>query len=240
MPLDRHVFDCWTSRRRRPRTREHAAFVCARNRPRRRCGRTRRLLCRRSNSSSFMTIRWSARRTATVDVDGDASFEALRRLDAGAGERIPTLDEVTRTRGRPRRVNVELKGDGTAAPVARVSNGTSERRNSGLILRSRRTRAVSVANRRTRSSRRCFIEQSLQMFEIAVALGRGRSTCRSASRRRRLLSEIANSGYRSLVYTDQRNAIARALRESRRRRRHLYRFPGSHAGSALASRRLIE
>jgi glycerophosphoryl diester phosphodiesterase len=48
----------------------------------------------------------------------DRTFAELRALDAGRGERIPTLDEVLdAVRGRAELV-VELKGAETAAPVA--------------------------------------------------------------------------------------------------------------------------
>ena len=49
----------------------------------------------------------------------DTRFDALRALDAGDGERVPTLEEVAvRVLGRATLV-VELKGDGTAGAVAR-------------------------------------------------------------------------------------------------------------------------
>jgi len=48
----------------------------------------------------------------------DHSFDALRSLDAGNGERIPTLNEVFETIDRRAGVNIELKGSGTAQPVA--------------------------------------------------------------------------------------------------------------------------
>ena len=44
-------------------------------------------------------------------------FEFLRTLDAGKGERIPTLREVFATVDRRAFINVELKGRHTAAPV---------------------------------------------------------------------------------------------------------------------------
>ena len=44
-------------------------------------------------------------------------FEFLRTLDAGKGERIPTLREVFETVDRRAFINVELKGRRTAAPV---------------------------------------------------------------------------------------------------------------------------
>ena len=45
------------------------------------------------------------------------SFAELRVLDAGLGERIPTLQEVFDTVNRRAVINVELKGPDTAAPV---------------------------------------------------------------------------------------------------------------------------
>lgn len=45
------------------------------------------------------------------------SFEYLRSLDAGNGERIPTLQEVFDVVGRRALINVELKGPHTAEPV---------------------------------------------------------------------------------------------------------------------------
>lgn len=44
-------------------------------------------------------------------------FDELRKLDAGKGERIPTLPEVLNLVARRVWVNIELKGHGTAKPV---------------------------------------------------------------------------------------------------------------------------
>jgi glycerophosphoryl diester phosphodiesterase len=46
------------------------------------------------------------------------SFAYLRSLDAGSGERIPTLKEIFAAVDRRAVINVELKGPHTAAPVA--------------------------------------------------------------------------------------------------------------------------
>jgi glycerophosphoryl diester phosphodiesterase len=46
------------------------------------------------------------------------SFDYLRSLDAGKGEKIPTLDEVCDTVNRRAFINIELKGPHTAGPVA--------------------------------------------------------------------------------------------------------------------------
>jgi glycerophosphoryl diester phosphodiesterase len=48
----------------------------------------------------------------------DKSFAELRALNAGFGERIPTLPEVFETVAHRAVINVELKGPGTATPVA--------------------------------------------------------------------------------------------------------------------------
>ena len=57
----------------------------------------------------------------TTDGNGavtDFSFERLRQLDAGDGERIPTLREVLELIPATVAVNVELKGTNTASAVA--------------------------------------------------------------------------------------------------------------------------
>lgn len=46
------------------------------------------------------------------------TFAQLRLLDAGQGEKIPTLEEIFETVNRRALINVELKGPRTAAPVA--------------------------------------------------------------------------------------------------------------------------
>ena len=55
--------------------------------------------------------------TGRVD---ELSFRDLRRLDAGAGQPIPTLNEVLEILPTRVMVNIELKGYGTAGPVAGV------------------------------------------------------------------------------------------------------------------------
>ena len=47
----------------------------------------------------------------------DCSFAYLRSLDAGKGERVPTLKEVIDTVNRQAKVNIELKGSKTAELV---------------------------------------------------------------------------------------------------------------------------
>jgi glycerophosphoryl diester phosphodiesterase len=48
----------------------------------------------------------------------DQTFEYLRSLDAGKGQKIPTLDEVFDLVQQRAGINIELKGPDTAEPVA--------------------------------------------------------------------------------------------------------------------------
>lgn len=48
------------------------------------------------------------------------SFSALRRLDAGCGETIPTVEEALESLPRELMVNIELKGSGTGESVAKI------------------------------------------------------------------------------------------------------------------------
>ncbi len=48
------------------------------------------------------------------------SFSELRQLDAGRGERVPLLEEVLELAAGRAQVNIELKGPGTAVPVAKL------------------------------------------------------------------------------------------------------------------------
>jgi glycerophosphoryl diester phosphodiesterase len=48
----------------------------------------------------------------------EQTFEYLRSLDAGRGQKIPTLDEVFDLVQRKAGINIELKGPDTAEPVA--------------------------------------------------------------------------------------------------------------------------
>lgn len=50
----------------------------------------------------------------------EKSFKELRQLDAGKGEKIPTLQEVLDLTNKKAKVNIELKGEGTAKPVSKV------------------------------------------------------------------------------------------------------------------------
>lgn len=68
------------------------------------------------------------RTTNGTGLVSEFSFGELRRLDAGGGESIPTLGEVLDAVPGHIMVNVELKGPGTAEPVAGlVRNRSTDR-----------------------------------------------------------------------------------------------------------------
>lgn len=50
----------------------------------------------------------------------EKSFQELRKLDAGKGEKIPSLQEVLDLIDKKVKVNIELKGEKTAKPVLEV------------------------------------------------------------------------------------------------------------------------
>src|SRR3990172_151413 len=51
---------------------------------------------------------------------GDLSFSQLKKLEAGRGEKIPTLEEVLELAAGKCGVNIELKGENTEQPVAGI------------------------------------------------------------------------------------------------------------------------
>jgi len=52
----------------------------------------------------------------------EKTFTELRELDAGQGEKIPTLEEVLALVNKKSDVNIELKGPNTAKPIADIIN----------------------------------------------------------------------------------------------------------------------
>lgn len=62
------------------------------------------------------------RRTDGEGYVSDHSLDDLKRLDAGEGEGIPTLQEVIDLIDGRRPLNIEIKGKGSAGEVARILN----------------------------------------------------------------------------------------------------------------------
>jgi glycerophosphoryl diester phosphodiesterase len=58
-------------------------------------------------------------RHGTIHIN-EQTFDYLRTLDMGKGQKIPTLEEVLDLIDQRANINIELKGDKTAAPVCEV------------------------------------------------------------------------------------------------------------------------
>ena len=52
----------------------------------------------------------------------DKTFDELKTLDAGKGQKIPTLEETLNLINRKTKVNIELKGEGSADAVSKIIN----------------------------------------------------------------------------------------------------------------------
>ncbi len=139
----------------------------------------------------------------TTDGHGDvmaSSFDVLRRLDAGNGERIPTLAEVLQLAQSRVIVNIELKGANTAARVAaciaahpRVDVLVSSFDHGELA----RFRAIAQHTRVAP----LFHRTVTHMFDIAASLQAWSVNLSERLATAERLHAIAENGYRVLVYT---------------------------------------
>lgn len=139
------------------------------------------------------------------------SYDALRRLDAGNGERIPTLDEVLELVAGKVTVNVELKGRGTAAPLA---SHVAAHPKDDLLVSSfdhRELESFRAAAPKARVAP-LFHKASARMFEIANALGAWSINLSEKLATTDRLQTIADNGYRALVYTVNDPGVAKRLK----------------------------
>ncbi len=138
------------------------------------------------------------------------SYDALRRLDAGNGERIPTLDEVLELVAGKVTVNVELKGKGTAAPLAKH---VAAHPKDDLLVSSFDHRELEVFRAAAPTARVAplFHKASSRMFEIADSLNAWSINLSEKLATADRLETIADNGYRALVYTVNDPAVARRL-----------------------------
>jgi glycerophosphoryl diester phosphodiesterase len=142
----------------------------------------------------------------------DRSLAELRAVDAGAGQRIPTLEEVLDLVAGRVAVNVELKGKGTARRTAAV---LAHYPDTELLVSSfdhdelnrfrATTRAVPVAP--------LFGRIRADMFQVAADLNAWGINLSRKIAAPDLLGEAKHRGYRTLVYTVNDPREARRLRE---------------------------
>jgi len=102
----------------------------------------------------------------------ERSFAYLRSLDAGKGERIPTLHEVTEVIARRAEIHVELKGPGTAGPVAAFIRASGGRDDDFLVSSFDHHQLTTMRQLRPAVRRGALIAGvPLQYAELALPLG---------------------------------------------------------------------
>ncbi|MCP4576823.1 MAG: glycerophosphodiester phosphodiesterase [Deltaproteobacteria bacterium] len=105
----------------------------------------------------------------------DHDFDYLRSLDAGKGEKIPTLEELFETVDLKAGVNIELKGPGTARPVV---DFIADRRKEGwpddlILVSSFNHKALEAVRRMDSSIKRGALIAGPPVDAVAVAVGLG-------------------------------------------------------------------
>ncbi len=140
-----------------------------------------------------------------------ASLAELRALDAGAGERIPTLIEVLDLIAGRVAVNIELKGDATAALTARTIAAYPETQFLVSSFTHRELTQFRMLDARTAVAP-LFGRTAPKMFDIARTLGAWSINLSARIATPALLKEIADADFRSLVYTVNDYEQAAALK----------------------------
>lgn len=132
------------------------------------------------------------------------TFAHLRTLDAGHGERIPTLREVFETVDRRAFINIELKGRRTAAPVATLVGEFLDRRGwscehflissfNRIQLRAIRDPRMRIGLLLARPTRLCWLNaRRVRAWSVHPALRYATAPFIEAAHRR---------GYRVIPYT---------------------------------------
>ena len=125
---------------------------------------------------------------------------ALRALDAGGGERIPFLEEVFDLVAGRVAINVELKGKGTALPVAAVA---ARYPNTRVIVSSFDHRELTAFRATTKATpvAPLFDRDHPRMFEIATELSAWSVNVSRKIASRALLDAARERALRTLVYT---------------------------------------
>ena len=141
------------------------------------------------------------------------SLAALLALDAGEGERIPTLDAVLAALPHEIGINVELKGPGSAAAVIDTITRSSDDR--AVLISSfhhdwlrdvrRLNAAIPIAP--------LYQRQSRTMYDIAEGLDAWSMNISRQMASREIIDKAHDQGYRVLVYTVNDAHEAERLKE---------------------------
>ena len=147
----------------------------------------------------------------TTDGSGrvaDYGLDALRRLDAGGGERIPLLDEALEALPPAVGANIELKGKGTGAALAHRFPAARD-----LLVSSFDLTELAVVRKR-RPEARCaplFHRRRNDMIDAAQALDAWSMNVSDRLANQQLVGAARAAGLAVLVYTVNDVARARTL-----------------------------
>lgn len=142
----------------------------------------------------------------------ELSLGYIRSLDAGGGEKIPTLSEVLDLVDRRARINVELKGKGTAARVSELLNGYLEKdwQTDDFLLSSFNHTELMQADPRYRRGA-LFDKLTDDMWEQAEHLEAWSVNVDKKDVSQSLVTEAHNRGFKVLVYTVNKEAVIRKM-----------------------------
>ena len=141
------------------------------------------------------------------------TLSALRRLDAGNGAVVPTLSEVFDILPTRTAINIELKGEGTGAAVAKWLDAPGQR---GVLLSSFNHDAL-IAFRTIRDDyplAPLFSRWQKDALRIAESFGGGFINLSRKAATPTRLSMIRAAGLKALVYTVNDLAEGRLLVEA--------------------------
>jgi glycerophosphoryl diester phosphodiesterase len=147
------------------------------------------------------------RTTNGTGLVSELSFDELRALDAGGGHQIPTLQEVINLVDRRCRINVELKGPATAAPVCDLLNKycLAEWTHRDFLLSSYNHKELSQTDPAYPRGA-LFAKLLPDMWDRAERLGAWSVNFDKRDVNLSLVEEAHSRGYKVLVYTVNSNA----------------------------------
>lgn len=153
----------------------------------------------------------------TTDGQGlltDHSFDYLRGLDAGEGQKIPTLNEVISLVDHRAEINIELKGPGTALPVSELLGKYCQQGWTPLEfqLSSFDHEELARASKDYRKGA-LFHRESAEYFNVTASLGAYSLNLSMRIVNEKVVAEAHKQGLKVFVYTVNEPADIEHMRE---------------------------
>jgi len=143
-------------------------------------------------------------------------FNRLRELDAGKGERIPTLEEVIDMVDRRAILHIELKGRGTARPVGEIIDHYVSKRgwryDDFLVSSFHHDELAQLAGRSIPLGL-LFSNSPARFASLAKKLGAYSIHCKAAYATPALLKQAHECGLKVFVYTVNDSGTIARLRD---------------------------